>query len=254
MTDPISPVEAQAFKDRRMGRARNGTVDLRSFDEGIVRSMNATLIDPDGTGAKANYWLQVPGVPPAPGKPGVLVTFAYPEDVFEKHFLPAVVVRRDDISAAMQRWHPDGLSYLAPAKGARPITATIPGRGTVTSWDRTEAKRQLEPVDIMYTVSILARHRQGIGGGVEANAILMYILRFYQAAGPLEVLDDLGDTRTYEVFREGISMLDDLPDVAGRIIGFAITLRVEAELDLDGIQEYQTVGRLPTTSLKQNGE
>ena len=97
----------------------------------------------------------------------------------------------------------------------------------------------------MYTVSILGRHRQGIGSSKETNRILQYVLRFYNAYGSLEVIDDLGDRRTYEVFREGISMLDDLPEVSGRMIGFAVTLRVEAELDITFPKEFRKATGLP---------
>lgn len=227
-----------AFDRRRDGRDRNGEVFLREFDEGIVRTMRAKIVD-------NNYWLVIPGVCDPPGKPGVPVHFAYPEDVFETHVLPAVVVRRDDVAAAMRRWHPGKETYKTEAPGALPVTVTIPGVGPVTSVDRSEVQYQSEPVDIMYTVSILARHRQGIGSAKEANRILQYVLRFYNAYGSLEVLDDLGDRRTYEVFREGISMLDDLPEVSGRMIGFAITLRVEAELDIAFPKEFRKATTVP---------
>lgn len=250
MTDDtaLPPAAAQALRDRGYGVSRPGSVDLRSFDEGVVRTLGSEIINDQ-------YWLKVPGVDPAPDKPGIMVTFAYPEDTFEKHVLPAIVVRRDDITAAMQRWHADGIIYTVPGTGARPLSVDIPGQGTKHGWDRVEQKRQLEPVDIMYTVSILCRHRQGPGGRKEANAILMRVLSHYHACASLEVLDDLGDRRNYEVFREGISMLDDLPEVSGRIIGFAITLRVEAELDLAGVTLHRTVkDRNISVEFRQVGE
>jgi hypothetical protein len=233
-----TPDERISFDRRRLGLDRNGCVFLREFDEGVVLTMKGELID-------GNYYLKVPNVSPPPDRPGVPVTFAYPEDVYETHVLPTVVVRRDDISAAMRRWHPGMEAYRTEGDGALPVTVTIPGQAPITKFDRSEVKLQPEPVDIMYTISILARHRQGIGGRNEANRILRYILAFYNAYSSLKVIDDLGDKRTYECFREGISMLDDLPEVSGRMIGFAITLRVEGEFDIAPAQQFKKVTTVP---------
>ena len=234
--------EKEARVRRAEGCSRSGSVDLRAFDEGIVRTMGAKVIND-------NYYLTIDNVSAPPGMPGIPVTFAYPEDVYEKNFLSTVVVRRDDVSGAMQRWHPQSVSYNAPPPSAIPIIVSVPGKGDITSWDRTEVKRQPEPVDIMYTISILSRHRHGIAGGNtarrEANEILRYILSRYNVYSALEVEDDIGDLRTYDCYREGISMLDDLPDVAARVIGFAISLRVEGELDLKQPEQYKTVTTVP---------
>lgn len=278
LIDPLrpqySPEQKKRLEETRTGKRRTGMVDLRSFDEGVLRTLRACLLASDGTrldvgstASDANYYLLIEGVDPPPGRPGVPVTFAYPEDVYEKHVLPTVVVRRDDISAAMQRWHAGQTSYRVPAYGAQPRTVTLPdvNQTQLTGYDKYEEMPQPEPVDILYTVSILARHRQGIrrpdaelqGLGLsprqEANRILQYVLTFFHAYGPLFVKDDLGELRTYEVFREGISMLDDLPEVAGRVVGFAVTLRVEAQLNLAPPTVSRAVTSLPSITYTNSG-
>jgi hypothetical protein len=137
-----------------------------------------------------------------------------------------------------------------PGEGANEVASPIvndPRR----SWDRVETKCQSEPVDIMYTISILARHRQGVGLRREVNEILKKVLAVYQVYGRVIVKDSLGDLRTYEAFREGISVLDDLSDVAGRMIGFAVTVRVEAEFDLVAPRTSRTVTGLPVLTVEQ---
>ena len=227
--------------DRRYGRKRNGQVFIENYDQAVQETLGAFI---EGS----NYYLDVPDVCPAPGKPGIQLIFGYPEDVFERKAFPAVVVRRDDISAAMQRWHgPSATQYIVPTTTALPVTATV-GRETVTGWDRTEVAYQAEPNDIMYTISIYTRSRQG-----EANKILRYVLSRFNAYGSLEVKDTLGDVRLYEVFREGIAMLDDVADVSSRVIGFAVTLRVEGELDLKAPDEFRTVSSGVSTNFEVSG-
>lgn len=236
------PAEQTALDERTKGSRRNGSVFIREFDEGVVRTLGAVLIgEPD----HQEYYLVIPNVSPPPGFPGVIVTFAHPEDVFAKNYLPAVVVRRDDITAAMRRFHLGGEAYSAPADGALPISRMIPGVGTRTGWDKTEIRMQAEPNDLLYTVEIFCRSRGGVSGKREANEILRWVLSRFNAYFALEVVDDIGDFRTYDGFREGISMLDDLADVAERVIGYAVTLRIEAELDISIPSTYRTVTTVP---------
>jgi hypothetical protein len=113
----------------------------------------------------------------------------------------------------------------------------------ILGFDRMEQKEQAVPYDITYTISILARLRGG--GGVsqtnQASAILHHVLKVYQPYCLVKVFDSLGDGRTYEAFQESISHLDEVPEVTDRVVGFAVTLRVEAELDLHDPEIYNTV-------------
>lgn len=225
----LPPAEVAAEELRKDGIRRTGTVDLRSFDEGVVVTLGAT-IRPSDIAKDGDYYLDVAGVSPPPGFPGVPVAFAFPEDVFDKYFIPAIIVRRDDLSADMVRWHPGLEQYRAPAKGARLLTAVTPA-GVKQGWDKLETLPQAEPLDLMYTISIVAKHRTGIGGRHEVNAVFRHVMSVYQAYSTVQVTDSIGDVRLYQAFREGVAVLDDLPEVGGRVVGFAVTLRVSAELD-----------------------
>jgi len=73
------------------------------------------------------------------------------------------------------------------------------------------------------------------------NQLLDYVLRIYAPYCTVAVSDSLGDLRSYHAFMESISHLDELGEVTGRMIGFALTLRVEAELDLNDPTETTSV-------------
>lgn len=230
----------QALRDRVEGRARTGIVTLRDFDQGVIETLGATVTD-------ENYFLAVAGIAPPPGVVGVPVTFAFPDDAYEKYRMPAVVIRRDDLSPATQRWHPGAMQYRAPGEGANPVVASTGASG----FDRMEESQQAVPYDILYTISIMARHRGATGQRHQSNLILNHVLRVYQPYCLVRVKDSLGDFRTYEAFNEGVGMLDEAPGVTERSVGFAITLRVEAELDLNDPAVSKTVTAFPSTNLTQ---
>jgi hypothetical protein len=248
---------------RQDGTAPGGFVGLRNFDEGIVTTMGAEILRADESGHR-NYFIRtgvIPDVVPAPGLPGIPITFSHPEDIWERYKQPVIVVRRDDISPAMGRWHPGMRVGRYPALGANPLSVTVLGQ-TRTGFDTYTEKQQAVPFDITYTLSILARYR-GKGGEMrrdtpqgfdaalgsprnQVNQILDHILRVYNPFSSVTVLDSLGDERTYEAFMEALSHLDEVPEVTERVLGFAVTVRVEAELDLHDPETRKAVGSLAT--------
>jgi hypothetical protein len=185
--------------------------------------------------------------------PGVPIVFAFPEDVFEKYDFPLIVVRRDDIAPAMSRWHPGALQYRAIGINAHQVvTSSNPGNPDapdLIGFDSVEELQQAVPYDITYTISVYARNR---GNGTnQANSVLNTILRTYQPYCAVGVTDSLGDGRTYEAFQESISHLDEVPEVVDRVIGFAVTLRIEAELDLNDPETKLTVTQLAQINTSQ---
>lgn len=224
MADDLSSI-----RDRQEGRARTGTVGLRSFDEGIVRTLRTVLVEP--TQGQADYYLQgIEGLDLAPGMPGVPIVFTYPEDAFAKYKVPVITVNRDDIEPAMNRWHPGSLQYRAPAPGAHQVT--VRGR---TGFDRYEEMQQAVPYDLTYSLVLYTRTRN------QGNILMDYCLRIYPPYCNVKVLDSIGDFRLYAAFTEGIGSLDDVPEIGDRVIAFAVTLRVEAELDLNDPYTYKAV-------------
>ena len=245
----------EAVRERTEGRARTGFVNLRSFDEGVVETLGARIdaetdnyflkldeVDTVGFDPPVSSPFNRGPVDPRPGLPAIPVTFAFPEEMFEKYSIPLLLVRRDDIAPALQRWHPGALQYRAPGRGALQVQnneVTPP----VTGFDRVEQVDQAAPFDLSYTINIVARNRGAPGVRNQANRLLDHVLRIYQPYCRVLVRDSIGDTRSYEAFMEGISHLDEVAEVTDRVIGFAVTLRIEGELDINDPVIRKTVTR-----------
>ena len=255
---------------RAEGTSPTGIVGLRNFDAGVVKTIGGEVHDVDtGKGLHSNYYLpptDVLPVEPAPGLPGIPITFSHPEDVYARYRQPVIVVRRDDLSPAMSRWHPGHKSYRAPAQKAKPVSVTFdPGtrvERSVSGFDSYETKDTGVPFDVTYTITILARHRgkgplpkKGVPTGFtgaagsprnQVNLLLDHVLRRTAPYCQIFVEDSLGDLRKYSGFMEAVSHLDEVPEVTERVLGFAVTLRVEAELDLSDPVVHQAVQTLTT--------
>jgi len=232
-------------------------VALRDFDQGVVETMGGVVYGNTATGwveeakltddvNELNYFVVVSGIDPPPGQPGVPITFSNPEDVYEKFKIPVVLVRRDDITPAMQRWHPGQGQYRAPASEALPVMVTRRDGTVLRGYDRYEELPQAVPFDLMYTLEISARNRGSLGIRNQANAIFKHVLKIYPPYCRVLVKDSVDDVRSYEAFMEGTSVLDELMDITARKIGFGLTLRVEAELDLADPEVRRAVTQDPT--------
>lgn len=252
--------EAALLDERRLGRARTGTVTIRSFDEGVVGTLGAliwednsgTWVEREKMGAadikrKSNYFLNVPGIDPPQGLPGIPVTWSNPEDIFEKYKLPVVLVRRDDMTPAMQRWHSVQMGqYRTPAAFALPVTVQRSNGQLLMGYDRYEEQFQAIPFDFTYTVEVQARHRGAPGIRNQVNLIFMQVLKTFPPYGRVLLTDSLGDQRSYEAFMEGTTQLDEVSDVARRKLDLGVTLRVEGELDLADPKVRRAVTTDPT--------
>jgi hypothetical protein len=244
-----TPAEIEAARRRYAGLEQNGQVWIRDFDEGIVRTLGAVIED-------QRYWLKLElvGVDPPPGKPGVLVTFSFPESEFRAMMLPMILVRREDITDALQRWHTDQrLQYRTATQEARRVvvSSSSPVYDGLTGVDQVEQAQQAWPKDITYTLSVLARYRGATGQRGQVQAILKHVLRVYQPYGVVYVTDSLGDPRVYDAFQEGIAARDSIESFGERVIGFDVTVRVEGELDLAVPRTYRTVTQPPTLNFTQ---
>lgn len=245
-----------ALRERTEGRARTGFVNLRAFDEGIVETLGAK-VDPE----LSNYFLDLVAaetvgfdppesspfyrgpVDPRPGLPGIPVTFSNPEDVLEKWSVPCLLIRREGIDPAIERWHPGLVQYRAPARGALPTQY----RG-VNGYDRVEQTDQAVPFDLTYSVNIMARNRGAPGETNQAGRLLDHVLRIYPPYCRVLVTDSIGDKRSYEAFMDGVSDLDEVADITDRMIGFSVSVRVEGELDLNDPYVRKLVTRGPTVN------
>jgi hypothetical protein len=242
--------EPPGKSDRYNGEAVNGTVTLRSFDDGVVRMMRATLLTPQRTaGFGANYFIQnVPNMTQPPDYPGVPVTFSVPTDIFEEYRIPVVVVQRTSIQPAMQRWHPGAWQYRAPAAGAAPVTFN-----GMSGFNRYALVSQAIPFDIDYTIRIIARNRGGASEATprsQANALFMYLISIWQPYSAVYVEDSIGDIRSYSVTAQ-YGVEDEVIDVTARTIGFTIDITVEGELDLNQEVEFPSVQQYASIDVEQ---
>jgi len=179
------------------------------------------------------------------------VMFSYPEAEFKSYVVPLVMIRRDDLSPANERWHSYHQSYATPPSTAKKVQ--LPTDDSVysgkTGYDQREVGLQPIPFDITYTISILSHYRGALGQRGQVQSVLHHVLRTYPPFTRVILKDSIGDLRHYHAFMEGTSVLDDHPEIAERIIGFGVTLRVEAELDLFDPQVAQTVTKPLTINL-----
>lgn len=239
--------EVKARRDRQEGRAPNGTVDLRSFDEGVALTLRAQFFDVFNKKTnKEERNLYVPDVPQVtdpPGFPGIPIIFSFPEDVVEVFKIPSIVLSQDSLDAALQRWHPGSFQYRAPMRGSLP--AQVGDRLGATHY---ETMPQAVPYDFTYSLTLYAKNRN------EGNALTTYVLRIFPPYCNVKVRDSIGDMRLYSAFNESVGPLDDASEVGDRVVARAITLRVEGELDLNDPTIQRAVERRVTRLRTKKGE
>jgi hypothetical protein len=205
--------------------ARTGTVFLRDFDEGLVRTMGGELIEIKLDGEKVqDYALMVDGVT-GPDQYGgaVPIIWQNPEDVYQAGLLPHVNVSRTAVTPAMQRWFPGGYEYRTPAASAQTVRA---GNG-IEGPSILEFKPWAYPYDISYEIHLRARLRS------QADMMLRQIGKKFWAYGQIYLTDSEGSSRGYYAFQESLDTLDEVADIADRMLGWTISLRCEAELDFN---------------------
>lgn len=242
---PLTREQLATISRQERGLERNGSISLIDYDRGVVETLGAFI-------EKDNYWLTIPGLDAPPGLPGVPVAFSFPEDVFKSYKLPMLLVRRDDIAPAMERWHPGMVVYRTPKRGDRPVSASIgnpPANEVKTGPNEVEQQEQAIPYDITYTLSCISHYRGGVGVRQAVQTLFSWVLAVYQPYCMVVVKDSLGSTRTYSAFQEGTSVLDEIAEVSDRVLGFGVTLRVEAELDLNDPYVVKTVSKPLTLNL-----
>jgi len=229
-----------------VGNARTGDVWITDFDRGMLTSLGAAI-----NTVGDMYVINVPNVSPPPPSSGIVfdgvpVYFAFPDEAIDPKVLPSFVIRRDDIVPAMSRWHPGNQQYNIPAIGSRSVNVLNPRTGDVmaTGFDTYEEKAQAVPFDILYTVQIRARYRNNLK--VEAMQMLRFAMKRFPPYSTVYVRDSQDELRSYTAFMESPSALDTRIDVAGRETNFNLSIRVEAELDLNDPFVRKAMTSLPT--------
>lgn len=206
-----------------MADGRTGQVFLEDFDVGIATTIGGELIEVSLDNERVQaYAVRVDGVTGPDEYDGMIPIFmSDPEDTYQQNLLPQIVVSRGSISPQNERWHPGGREYLAPSGSQLLKTAdgkTVPAR--------RERKWWTYPYEISYDLHLRARLRE------EADRLLRHVGRYYWSYGQVHLRDSEGEPRGYYAFMESIENLSEIADVADRLQGHTLSLRVEGELDL----------------------
>lgn len=208
-----------------MADGRTGQVFLEHYDVGMATTLGAELIDHERDGEIAKvYAVAISGVTGPDSYQGMVpVIMSDPEDAYEEYLLPQIVINQTDLTFAGERWHPGGWEYQTAAKTGQMIA----GPNGQLMPTQVEKKWWTEPYDIQYDVHIRARLR------LQAQRMFRHVGKYFWARGQVFLIDSEGDERGYYAFQESISNLSEIADVAERLQGHTISLRVEGELDFD---------------------
>lgn len=212
--------------------SQTGSVFLRDFDEGVLNALGA-VSNPNAFRIENGQRIPDPCHKIEVAGESIPVYFSQPEQVFRKKVYPFVTINRDDFVPAMNRWHgPGQLEYKAGVGGL----VTIEGR---TGHLEHSMKFQAYPYDITYTVSCWDRYENTL------HPILAYVLRRLPPIGRIVVKDSLNLVRSYELYGEGsVAALGEIIDPVTRARGYAITIRVEGEMDLSEQTQSNAVGSI----------
>lgn len=206
-----------------MANGRTGQVFIEDFDIGLAETIGCELVSVMVDGEEAQvYGLRVDGVTGPDEYQGLIPVFmSDPEDAFEANLLPQIVISRGSITPAMSRWQPGGREYMVPAHGAEEVTSSGGRKGP----SLVEIKAWSWPFDISYDVHLRGRLRS------QADRLLRAVGKILWAYGQISVRDTEGDVRGYYAFSDSIENLSEISNVAQRMMGHTISVRVEAELD-----------------------
>jgi len=209
-----------------MGGGRTGQVFIEDFDVGVATTMGAELIEIELDGERVRcYGVRIDGVTGPDEYQGLVpVNMSEPEDAFQEHLLPQIIVSRGSMTPQMNRWQPGGHEYQVPASNAQSVVGPD---GVTRMPTMVERKWWSYPFEISYDIHLRARLR------LQADRMLRHVGRFFWAYGQVFLRDSEGDERGYYAFADSYDNLQELADVADRLQGHTISMRVEAELDFN---------------------
>jgi hypothetical protein len=201
---------------------RTGNVDYQDWDEAMLRGIGAL---PDV--AKNQWYLPLDGIfVQVDGRQEpikrALVVYKRPEPTAISATVPMIAVIRDSIVPADVRKLSPVVSFRLPCEGAQRVSA-----GGEIGWTSYETKDKEQPYDFFYTFECWARFR------TVAQMLLLMVMKKFPQNGAVTILDGLDNPRTYAVFQQGVTDLTDVSSMVERIPGYALSVRVEAELTLD---------------------
>lgn len=228
-----------------------GDVFLRDFDLGISNTLGCIEIGQrlylsldKLPGIEAPLFTEFYGDVEEQGQPmpGIPLIYANPSSGVQRYTMPCIRLRREDPSPALERWMSFHYKYRRPAPGFPEINVQYRTR-TLTGHAKYEQQEGSYPYDIPYTLTV---ESAGKGAMTKAHTMLQYCMKKFPPHAGLNVIDSLGNGRVYQVFVEGPSNLGVANDIRDRAIIFALSLRVQGELDLKDPELRQAVTSEPT--------
>lgn len=189
-----------------------GEVELRNFDLGLITSLGGTLVG-------KQYVLNYTGL-----EENIPIIFENPEQSFGEQIIPSMIILRDDVSLVQNaRLQRKDIEYRIPSDTAQVVTH----EDDTTGYSEYTVKPNAWATDITYSIQIYHRYRNLI------QVFLRRVLEILLLGEYITVTDSNDVSRLYSAFIEGgPTKLDEFTSVASRVLGFSISLRVEAELDV----------------------
>lgn len=217
-----------------------GNVFIRNFDQGVIEELGAVIRTdylPTPVRQRRGYWIDEIFTDPM----AVPVIFNNPEAIYEKKIYPSyLITRTTPYEPSLVRWHSvKQAEYRAGVSGSEEVVSGTPGVSgfdAVSGFGLLELKPQAWPVDIYYSVACYARYEH------EAIPMLKRILKTFPPYSKISLIDSLGENRDYTVFAETAPQdIGEFVDVADRLRGYSLDIRVEGELDVQDPVRVPTV-------------
>lgn len=234
MREKITSESIPELVERRNGQRFNGRVSIRDYDQGIIESLGAEIVENlEDENHDPGYYVKIPGVLGGPNSPRsrdsekllmVPVKFALPEETLITYEVPIILITPESMQPAYERWHPGTIVYRTKSKTAD--TVTINGK---TGFTEVEEIQQTVPYDLIYSIQALAVNRGGLTGMSASNAIFAikyYIQSKFPPACAIFVTDSIGDQRSYDAICESMTRVDSSSETGRRMMGFSFTLRI----------------------------
>lgn len=201
---------------------RTGNVDYQDWDDAMLRGIGALPDVP-----KNQWYLPLEGIfVKVDGRQEpitrALVVYKRPEPTQITAVVPMIAVIRDSIVPAEARLLEQTVQYRLPCEGAIRVSA-----GGEVGWSSYETKDKEQPYDFFYTFECWARYR------AVAQMLLLMVMKKFPHRGAVTIIDSIDNPRTYAVYQQGVTDLTDVSSMVERIPGYALSVRVEAELTLD---------------------
>jgi len=218
-----------------------GFVFIRDFDLGMARSLIGVQEKDKPTSDSDRFFLTFPQFPA--DDQNATIIYKNPEPTLQWHQFPRVMISRDSVNIALERWHPITQEYMLPAPGTQIVS--VPGdlpQETRIGPATREAKEQAWPFDITYTIEVWHRYANW------AQAMIFRVMKSFPPYGKMKLLDSLNEVRTYDAFAEGgVTDLTEALSMTDRGAGLSWTVRVTGELDLADQVNLETVRQVNAT-------